>query len=126
MFSVTVYVLYESTAGKATIMYGKDPYGDMTQQFLELWQKQWGSVMSDKQFIRAMLDMLQTVQQGAYGTGKPSHSHPAAQPDDDERVAELTARLAECEDRIAALEAAAKPGKRPAAKPAASRRRSRK
>ena len=40
----------------------ENPYQGMAQQFMELWQKQVASVMSDKQFIHAMLDLLKTAQ----------------------------------------------------------------
>ncbi|MGE3713960.1 MAG: hypothetical protein AB7F82_05460 [Alphaproteobacteria bacterium] len=103
-----------------------DPYSQMAKDAFQMWQKQWASVMGDKQFIHAMLQALQTMQQGVYGTtGATSPSHAAAAHDDDERVAQLARRVEQLEKRVAKLESAAKPravAKKPAKRSVRSRK----
>lgn len=93
-----------------------NPYQDIAKEFLDLWQKQITSAMGDKQFIHAMLELLQNMQ--AKPNAKPTNTtpHPANAPAaEHELFAELTFRLAMCEKRITALEAK-KPEKPPARK----------
>src|SRR5688572_11312085 len=83
------------------------PYQQLAKEFMDLWQKQVSSVVSDKQFIHAMLEMFQTMQMPDYERkSKPSTaSQPADAPDaGHELLAELAFRLAMCEKRLAALE----------------------
>lgn len=82
------------------------PYQKLAKDFMDLWQKQVASVVSDKQFIHAMLEMFQSMQApGTYGTAKPTASNPAHAADADHGLlAELAFRLAMCEQRLAALE----------------------
>ena len=87
----------------------ENPYQGMAQQFMELWQKQVASVMSDKQFIHAMLDLLKTAQNPepyakAAASSQSSRTHDAGDGD----VAGLAFRLTMCERRIKELEAALK------------------
>src|SRR3954468_14706635 len=82
-------------------------YQQLAKDFMDLWQKQVSSVISDKQFIHAMLEMFQTMQMpghdGKPTTAKPSNAAPA--PDADHGLlAELAFRLAVCEKRLTALE----------------------
>jgi hypothetical protein len=94
-------------------------YQQLAKEFMDLWQKQISSVISDKQFIGAMLDMLQSVQPQANANtrNKSTTSHAAHAPDaNGDVLAELAFRLAMCEKRLAALEHAQKPGAKPAAK----------
>ena len=101
------------------------PYQQMAKEFMDLWQKQIASVVSDKQFIGAMLDMLKTANPKFYDSTKHSSAHSADASDADGRsLAELAFRVAMCEKRLAALESGrkssaaavrAKGGKKPAA-----------
>ena len=84
------------------------PYQQMAKDFMDLWQKQVASVVSDKQFIQAMLELFQTMQapNAAY-TATPPHSADAADAGHG-MLAELAFRLAMCERRLAALEGQSK------------------
>ena len=111
-------------------------YQQLAKEFMDLWQKQISSVVSDKQFIQAMLEMFQSSQKPA-SHDRPHESSaadPAHAPDAGDGVlAELAFRLAMCEKRIAVLEqqlkkpakprATAKPaGKRPVGRSKATRK----
>ena len=91
-------------------------YQQMAKDFMDLWQKQVASVVSDKQFIHAMLDMFQTMRMPNHDGKKPAATADASPaPDADHGLlAELAFRLAMCEKRLAALEQ-----RKPAAKPKA-------
>ncbi|MFO0389250.1 MAG: hypothetical protein ACK502_05975 [Alphaproteobacteria bacterium] len=98
-------------------------YQQLAKEMLDLWQKQLSSVVSDKQFIHAMLDMIQSMQKGTYGQSgeKSAYSNASAAPDDANRLSELAFRVAMCEKRLAALESAAS-NKKPKTKPRAVRK----
>lgn len=107
-------------------------YSHLAKDFLELWQKQMASVVSDKQFLHAMLEMIQTMQMpnAAKQPNATTTAHPADAPraQHDER-AQLAYRLAMCERRLAALEkgnAGAAATKRVAKKPARASKKPRK
>ena len=93
-----------------------NPYQHMAKEFMDLWQKQISAVISDKQFIQAMLELFQQAQNPSKNEQQhpnTSHaSHTAAA--DTGLVAELAFRLAMCEKRIVALERSLKksPAKR--------------
>jgi chaperonin cofactor prefoldin len=98
-----------------------NPYQNMAKEFMDLWQKQISAVISDKQFIQAMLEMFQTSQNPQSNEAQRPSSHAANTAHADHGVvAELAFRLAMCEKRIATLEHQAKksPAKR---KPAAAK-----
>ena len=84
------------------------PYQQMAKEFMDLWQKQISSVISDKQFLQAMLELFQSAQNK--GNDRPSSaSNPAnATAADHGVVAELAFRVAMCEKRLATLEHQAK------------------
>ena len=83
-----------------------NPYQDIAKEFLDLWQKQVTSAMGDKQFIHAMLELLQNMQSKPNAKSTATASYPTNAPAaEHELLAELTFRLAMCEKRIAALEA---------------------
>ena len=87
----------------------ENPYQNMAKQFMDLWQKQVASVMSDKQFIHAMLDLLKTAQNPdayakAAASSQPARADDAGHGD----MANLAFRLAQCERRLGALENTAK------------------
>lgn len=83
-----------------------NPYQTMAREFLDLWQKQMASIVSDKEFIAAMLDMVQTMQNPGKHGKKTAAADTANAPDaDDGNMARLAFRLAMCERRIAELEA---------------------
>lgn len=89
-----------------------NPYQDVAREFLDLWQKQVASVMGDKQFIHAMLELLKNMQAKAHDKPATTASNPADTSSSEHGVlAELAFRLAMCEKRIAALES-----KRPASR----------
>jgi hypothetical protein len=97
-------------------------YQKLARDFLDMWQNQVGSVVRDKQFIEAMLQMTKNWQ-SAYGqsenttASRPAHAADAGHGD----LAQLAFRIGMCEHRLAALEAAAaKPAR--SAKPNPSRR----
>ncbi len=93
-----------------------NPYQDIAKDFLNLWQKQMTSVMGDKQFIHAMLELFQNMQVKPNAKPTAAASNAANAPAAEHGVlAELTFRLAMCEKRLAALEAA-KPTARGTAK----------
>ncbi len=85
-------------------------YQDMAREFLDLWQKQVTSVMGDKQFIHAMLEMLKNLQAKTNDKSAASHTSDAPAPEHG-LLAELTFRVAMCEKRLAALESK-KPARR--------------
>lgn len=102
----------------------ENPYQDVAKDFLNLWQKQMTSVMGDKQFIHAMLELFQNMQTQP-NAKQNAKSNPATPNPTDAPAAEhglldqLTFRLAMCEKRLAALEAkksVARPTVRRAAK----------
>ncbi|MFW0776825.1 MAG: hypothetical protein ACN2B6_03795 [Rickettsiales bacterium] len=99
-----------------------NPYQQMAKQFMDLWQKQVSTVVSDKEFIQAMLDLTKQMQNPEnYGKTSPtsSASDPADAPDAQHGdMAQLAFRLSQCEKRIAALE-----GKKRTAKPVRSTKR---
>ena len=98
------------------------PYQQLAKEFMDLWQKQITSVISDKQFISAMLDMLQSAQPQAYANKRNANTaaNPSHAPDANGNVlAELAFRVAMCEKRLATLEQSKKPRAKPAAKRAA-------
>ncbi len=92
-------------------------YQDVARDFMNLWQKQMTSVMGDKQFIHAMLELFQNMQvkPNAKPTAATSNTSdaPAAEHG---MLAELAFRVAMCEKRLAALES-----RKPAAGRAAKR-----
>src|SRR4051812_5381531 len=88
-------------------------YQHLAKEFMDLWQKQVSSVISDKQFIQAMLEMFQsTYMPGHHDRQRPaSAADPAHASDADPGLlAELAFRLAMCEKRLAALEQQREPG----------------
>lgn len=94
-------------------------YQQLAKEFMDLWQKQISSVVSDKQFIQAMLEMFQNMQnpgndRKSSGTNAsdPAHSADA----DHGMLAELAFRIASLEKRVAALESGQGTGKRGDAK----------
>src|SRR5476649_1192049 len=98
-----------------------NPYQHIAKEFMDLWQKQISSVISDKQFIQAMLEMFQTAQNPAHDRTRTAAdpAHPADAADADHGLlAELAFRLAMCEKRLAALEGQ---GKKPKATKRAAR-----
>ncbi len=83
-------------------------YHKIAREFMDLWQKQLSAVVRDKQFVHAMLEMMQSMQAG---NGKPFQQAADAPdaPDADARVlSELAFRVAMCERRLAALESGGK------------------
>src|SRR4051812_15671384 len=87
-----------------------NPYQHMAKDFMDLWQKQVASVVSDKQFIQSMLEMLESMKMPHVHPS--SHSHTAdASGADASLHAQLAYRLTMCERRLAALEKTA--GERP-------------
>lgn len=103
-------------------------YQQLADRFIEMWQDQLKSMISDKQVIDSMLAGLQ--QAFEYITPddyeKPKPTSPKSQPADHaephlyERIGELEFRLRMAEQRIATLESERTPAK--AAKPATRRR----
>jgi len=94
------------------------PYQQMAKEFMDLWQKQIASVVSDKQFIQAMLEMFQSVQPGSHAQTHAKSADAAHAPDADPGlVAQLAFRVAMCEKRLSALEQ----GRAAPAKPAGKR-----
>ena len=86
-----------------------NPYQHVAKEFMDLWQKQISSVISDKQFIQAMLEMFQSAQNPSANSAKNEQQHPSSHVShtaaaDHGLVAELAFRLAMCEKRIVALE----------------------
>ena len=80
-------------------------YQHLAKEFMDLWQKQISSVISDKQFIQTMLELFKTAQNPHDNARTNPSSQSAATPDADPGLlAELTFRLAMCEKRLAALE----------------------
>lgn len=82
------------------------PYATMAKELMDLWQKQMSSVVGDKQFLHAMLEMIQTMQmpnaQPNTATSTPQSTD--ASGNDASDYAQLAYRLAACEQRLAALE----------------------
>lgn len=86
-----------------------NPYQDVAKEFLDLWQKQMTSVMGDKQFIHAMLELFQNMQSkpNAAPNAKTNTtaSNPANAPAAERMLLDqLAFRVAMCEKRLAALE----------------------
>jgi hypothetical protein len=89
-------------------------YQRLAREFMDMWQKQMGSVVRDKQFIEAMLDMTKNWQ-NPYAGAKTTRNTNTAAADDagDGDLAQLAFRIGMCEQRLAALESGqrkAKPG----------------
>lgn len=81
-----------------------NPYQHLAKEFMDLWQKQVATVISDKQFIHAMLELFQSMNPGH---GKPNTTPPYPTHAADAEpglLAEFAFRLAMCEKRLAALE----------------------
>jgi hypothetical protein len=94
-----------------------NPYQDIAKEFMDLWQKQMSSVMGDKQFIHAMLDLFKNMQAKSSDATSHATTHTAATSDaQHDMLSQLAFRLAMCEKRLAALE-----GKKPVARKAAKR-----
>lgn len=87
-----------------------NPYEDIAKEFIELWQKQIRSVVTDKQFMSSMFEFFQKFQ--GTSDAKPNNttsSDPSYASDAEHGVlAELAFRVAMCEKRLAALEASGK------------------
>src|SRR5689334_9019193 len=88
-------------------------YTQMTQKFFEFWQEQMTSSVNDKDFIRLLMEWMQNAAipatgAHAYGqTTEKTSGRAAVSPDASSLgVDELARRVAECERRIALLEAA--------------------
>jgi|CXWL01.1.fsa_nt_gi hypothetical protein len=82
-----------------------NPYQDTAREFINLWQKQMTSVMGDKQFIHAMLELFQNMQAKPNAKPTATASNTANAPAPEHGVlAELAFRVAMCEKRLAALE----------------------
>ncbi len=84
---------------------------NLAREFLDLWQKQVARALTDKDYVAAMLGMMQQLQKAGAGHDfagfRPAAAHPAAAPvADDDQLARLTLRLAVCEQRLSELEAA--------------------
>jgi hypothetical protein len=105
-------------------------YQLLAKEFMDLWQKQISSVISDKQFIQSMLEMFQSAQNGAHDHKRHAAASHAADASDANHgvLDEFAFRLAMCEKRLAVLErqpkktakrSAATGGKRRSAKPRA-------
>ena len=130
----------------------QNDYQKMASTFLDMWQQQLTRTMNDRDMVKSMMQAMQQMQQpGASAFKDPyesqhRHTAPASGAYDDELV-ELAERLADCEQRIAALEdeleiykkpvarattkpnpankskAKSKPAAKPKAKPAAKKTR---
>lgn len=88
-----------------------NPYQDVAKEFVNLWQKQMSSVMGDKQFIHAMLELFQNMQVKPNAKATTAASNPADAPAAEHgTLTELAFRVAMCEKRLAALESASKTG----------------
>jgi hypothetical protein len=85
------------------------PYQHMAKEFMDLWQKQVASVVSDKDFIQAMLGMVQSMKMPNAPSPQPADTANASGSDTGIH-AQMAYRLAMCERRLAALEKA--PGKK--------------
>lgn len=90
-------------------------YQDIAKEFMDLWQKQMSSVMGDKQFIHAMLELFKNMQAKPFDAKSNTTTHTAATSDaQHDMLSQLAFRLAMCERRLAVLE-----GKKPVARKAA-------
>jgi hypothetical protein len=93
-------------------------YQRLARDFMDMWQKQMGSVVRDKQFIEAMLGMTKNWQNPYAGAKTTRNSDPADAADAGAGdMAQLAFRIGMCEQRLSALEGAGKPksgGKRKA------------
>lgn len=99
----------------------ENPYQDAAKEFINLWQKQMTSVMGDKQFIHAMLELFQNTQVKPNAKANTAAANPTDAPAAEHGLlTELAFRVAMCEKRLAALESALKTGG-DVAKPAAKR-----
>jgi hypothetical protein len=80
------------------------PYPQLAKEFMDLWQKQMASVMGDKQFIHAMLEIIQNLQMPHADKKPTTATHTSTASDaTDEQHAQLAYRLSQCERRLAAL-----------------------
>jgi len=81
-------------------------YQNLAKEFMDLWQKQVAAVISDKQFIHAMLDLFQSIQTPGHDQrNAAAPAHPAHTADAEPGLlAEFAFRLAMCEKRLAVLE----------------------
>ena len=94
------------------------PYQHLAKEFMDLWQKQVATVISDKQFIHAMLELFQSIQTPGHDKPNAAPAHPAHAADAEPGLlAEFAFRLAMCEKRLAALE---QQHKKPASKSGAA------
>ncbi len=77
------------------------PYTPLARQFMELWQKQMASVLTDRDFVQSMMEMMQSMH-----TPDAAHAHAKPQPAADTTISPdaLHDRLAQCERRIQQLE----------------------
>lgn len=117
-------------------MNANNPYQQMAKQFMDLWQEQLATMITDKEFVQSMLDLLQkapmsfnempeafnpakmyekSTYQSTGGAAPASGAGGAA-------LALIEQRLASIEKRLAALESAQSEPKR--ARNAAKRRTS--
>lgn len=82
-----------------------NPYQEMAKDFFNLWQKQMTSVMGDKQFIHAMLELFKNMQVNPNAKTTTSTADPAHAPTSEHgMLADITFRVAMCEKRLSALE----------------------
>src|SRR5271170_4330842 len=80
-------------------------YQNLAKEFMDLWQKQVASVISDKQFIHAMLELFQSIQKPGHDQPTAAAAHPAHAADAEPGLlAEFAFRLGMCEKRLATLE----------------------
>ncbi len=82
----------------------QNPYQDIAKEFMDLWQKQMTSVMGDKQFIHAMLELFQNMQAPNAKANTAANASDTSAPEHG-LLTELAFRVAMCEKRLAALEA---------------------
>ncbi|MBV8938953.1 MAG: hypothetical protein JO089_03840 [Alphaproteobacteria bacterium] len=87
-------------------------YRQLAQQYMELWQKQMSAVLTDREFIQSMLEMMQAASSGgsrAHDAGRRPSAHAADSPGAaNERLEQLDYRLRMLEQRIGALEESAR------------------
>ena len=93
----------------------KKQYQQLAGEFIDMWQKQLETVVTDKQFVEQMFQNLQHM--ANYAT--PSNHEQAAPTSPDavsEQLSELDFRLRMVEERLRKLESqppAKKPGRKP-------------
>ena len=94
-------------------------YQQLASEFIDLWQKQLGQMVTDKQFIESM---FQGLQQMANVANPNSHEHATTSSPDDvaEQLSQLDFRLRMVEGRLQKLESKHR-AKKPAAKTTGSR-----